>query len=90
MNSSLNLSSDLNLNFTTCAPQVAELMLDLRDRKCVQHYGENEWSNADKQTKACFNFLCGNHTRNLPVVRFNKVRLGCNTHTSHPDLTPIP
>jgi len=34
---------------------------------------ENVWLQADKKTKACFNFLCGNHTRNLPVVRFNKV-----------------
>jgi hypothetical protein len=48
-------------------------MMDLRDRKSVQHYGEDIWRNADKQTQACFNFLCGNHTRNLPVVRFNKV-----------------
>jgi hypothetical protein len=26
--------------------------------------------------KACFDFLCGNHTRNLPVVRFNKAYNG--------------
>ncbi len=50
-------------------------MLELRARKSIALYGENVWSNADIQTKACFNFLCGNHTRNLPVVRFNKVRL---------------
>ena len=54
-------------------PQVARLMIDLRNRKCAQFYGEDVWAKADAKTKACFNFLCGNHTRNLPNVRFNKV-----------------
>jgi hypothetical protein len=54
-------------------PQVAKLMQELRDRKSRAHHGPDEWSAADKQTRACFDFLCGNHTRNLPVVRFNKV-----------------
>ncbi len=49
-------------------------MLEVRDRKCREHYGENVWSVAEPKTTACFVFLCGNHTRNLPVVRFNKVR----------------
>ena len=48
-------------------------MMELRDRKCAEHYGEDVWARADAKTKACFNFLCGNHTRNLPNVRFNKV-----------------
>ncbi len=56
-----------------CANLVATLMVELRDRKSCDHYGDNVWMQADKKTKACFNFLCGNHTRNLPVVRFNKV-----------------
>ena len=49
-------------------------MLEVRDRKCRDHYCEDVWAAAAPQTKACFDFLCGNHTRNLPVVRFNKVR----------------
>ena len=53
--------------------KVAKLMLAVRDRKCREHYGEDQWSRAEPKTKACFDFLCGNHTRNLPVVRFNKV-----------------
>ena len=56
-----------------CANLVATLMVELRDRKSSEQNGENVWLQADKKTKACFNFLCGNHTRNLPVVRFNKV-----------------
>jgi len=47
-------------------------MLAVRERKCREHYGEDTWATADPKTKACFDFLCGNHTRNLPVVRFNK------------------
>jgi hypothetical protein len=50
-------------------------MLELRDRKSCEHYGDDIWSQANKQMKACFDFLCGNHTRNLPVVRSNKVAL---------------
>ena len=53
--------------------KVAKLMLAVRDRKCREHYGEDHWSTAEPKTKVCFDFLCGNHTRNLPVVRFNKV-----------------
>ena len=49
-------------------------MIELRNRKCAEHYGEDVWASADASTKACFNFLCGNHTRNLPTVRFNKVQ----------------
>ncbi len=67
-------------------------MLELRGRKSIAHYGDNVWSNADIQTKACFNFLCGNHTRNLPVVRFNKVRLSQHSYviTNPGHLKPIP
>ena len=56
-----------------CANLVATLMVELRDRKCSEHYGADVWGLASSQTKACFNFLCGNHTRNLPIVRYNKV-----------------
>jgi hypothetical protein len=55
-----------------CANKVAKLMIELRNRKCSEQVGANVWSEADKRIKACFDFLCGNHTRNLPVVRFNK------------------
>jgi hypothetical protein len=58
-------------------------MVELRDRKCAEHYGEEAWAGADGKKKACFNFLCGSHTRNLPNVRYNKV------YTSHYTL-PLP
>ena len=50
-------------------------MLEVRDRKCREFYGDDAWDKADPKSKACFDFLCGNHTRNLPVVRFNKVNI---------------
>ena len=56
-----------------CANLVASLMMELRNRKCSEHYGAETWLQADEQVQACFNFLCGNHTRNLPIVRFNQV-----------------
>ena len=77
--------------------KVATLMIELRDRKCAQHYGEDVWARADAKTKACFNFLCENHTRNLPTVRFNKVpRPAVHTQTlsldpvPNPNTTPVP
>jgi hypothetical protein len=59
-----------------CANKVAQLMSDLRNRKCMEHFGDDVWSLADNKMKVCFNFLCGNHTRNLPVERFNKAYNG--------------
>ena len=64
-------------------------MLEVRDRKCRDHYGEDVWAAAAPQTKACFDFLCGNHTRNLPVVRFNKVRFLLCLHATCCLLTSV-
>jgi hypothetical protein len=58
-------------------------MLEVRERRCREHYGDEIWGEAEPQAKACFDFLCGNHTRNLPVVRFNKVPLPTRTSVSH-------
>jgi hypothetical protein len=58
----------------TIIHKVATLMLEVRDRKCLEYYGDDVWATAEPKAKACFDFLCGNHTRNLPVTRFNKVK----------------
>jgi hypothetical protein len=71
-----------------CANLVATLMMELRNRKCAEHYGADAWQHAGTQAQACFNFLCGNHTRNLPVVRFNKVPLYPNPYLTSDPLTP--
>jgi hypothetical protein len=70
-------------------PKVAKLMLAVRDRKCREHYGEDHWSRAEPKTKACFDFLCGNHTRNLPVVCFNKVLFLSPKCESHQYMQPL-
>jgi hypothetical protein len=57
----------------TCngANLVAKLMLELQERKKREFLSEDVWESIDPKAKACFNFLCGNHTRNLPIDRFN-------------------
>ncbi len=59
----------------TChsANLVATLMIDLQQRKKREYLGEEGWELASAKSKAIFNFLCGNHTRNLPIDRFNKL-----------------
>ncbi len=56
----------------TChsANLVASLMVDLQERKKREFLTDEVW---EPQCKAIFNFLCGNHTRNLPIDRFNKL-----------------
>ena len=57
----------------TChgANLVATLMVQLQERKKREYVTDEVWDNMELKTKACFDFLCGNHTRNLPIDRFN-------------------
>ena len=57
----------------TCstANRVAELMATLRDEQAMRYHGEAAWDSAEPSVKVVHNFLCGNHTRNLLVDRFN-------------------
>jgi hypothetical protein len=59
----------------TChaANKVASLMVELRTAKAREFHGEEQWASMTPLAKACFDFLCGNHTRNLPIDWFNKV-----------------
>ncbi len=50
---------------------VATLMVELQERKKRQYLVDEEWEKVEPKTKACFNFLCGNHSRNLSIDRFN-------------------
>ena len=47
----------------TCngANLVATLMMELQARKKRQYLIDEEWEKVEPKTKACFNFLCGNH-----------------------------
>jgi hypothetical protein len=58
----------------TCntANRVAELMAELRDDCGRVQFGDDNWDAAGNKAKTMFDFLCGNHTRNLLVGRYEK------------------
>ena len=65
-----NLTQTLTLNKNN---KVASLMVELRNVKARQYHGEDNWESMTPQSKVCFDFLCGNHTRNLPIDWFNRL-----------------
>ena len=52
-----------------CANLVATLIMDLQQRKKREYFSDDVWELASPESRAIFNFLCGNHTRNLPIDR---------------------
>ena len=58
----------------TCntANKSARLAKTLRDTSGQLHYGYDEWEQLADEEKPWFDFLCGNHTRNLPMDAFNR------------------
>jgi hypothetical protein len=58
----------------TCntANKSARLAKTLRDTSGQLHYGYDEWEQLAAQEKPWFDYLCGNHTRNLPMDAFNR------------------
>jgi hypothetical protein len=51
----------------TCATAnlVAELMAQLRNQEGREFHGMDVWDGKENKAKPMFDFLCGNHTRNL-------------------------
>jgi hypothetical protein len=58
----------------TCntANRTARLARSLRDTSGRLQFGFEEWEQRTEEDKPWFNFLCGNHTRNLPMDAFNR------------------
>jgi hypothetical protein len=58
----------------TCntANKTARLAKSLRDASGQLHYGYDNWELRAEQDKPWFDYLCGNHTRNLPMDAFNR------------------
>jgi hypothetical protein len=58
----------------TCntANKTARLAKSLRETSGQLYYGYDEWEERAEDDKPWFDFLCGNHTRNLPMDAFNK------------------
>ena len=58
----------------TCntANLVPRLMLELRETSGRLFYGEDEWEALPEAEKPWYDYLCGNHTRNLPLDEWNR------------------
>ena len=58
----------------TCATAnlVPSLVLELRETSGKLHYGEQEWEDLPSEEKPWFDYLCGNHSRNLPLDQWNR------------------
>ena len=57
------------------ANKTARLAYTLRETSGQLFYGYDNWEARAEDDKPWFDFLCGNHTRNLPMDEFNKVIL---------------
>ncbi len=70
----VRLHKIFGLMHDTCATAnlVAELMVQLRDQEGREYHGMDVWDGKENKAKPMFDFLCGNHTRNLLTVRFEK------------------
>jgi hypothetical protein len=66
----------------TCniANKTARLAKSMRYTSGQLFYGYDNWELLAEDDKPWFDFLCGNHTRNLPMDAFNKVRCRRNPH----------
>ena len=53
--------------------KTARLGKVLRETRGQLFFGYDEWETRAEEDKPWIDFLCGNHTRNLPMDAFNKV-----------------
>ncbi len=58
----------------TCntANLVPHLVLKMRETCGRLHYGDDEWKALPAGDRSWFDYLCGNHTRNLPLDQWNR------------------
>jgi hypothetical protein len=59
----------------TCATAnlAAVFIGELRDMSGQLEFGYDDWENKANDEKPWFDFLCGNHVRNLPIDEFNRL-----------------
>ena len=74
VNGGVTLSKLRSVMHDTCnhANKVARVALDLRNESGKHLYGNEEWEGLAEYQVGWQDFLCGNHTRNLPVDAFNR------------------
>ena len=58
----------------TCptANKVPYLVREMRDTSGKLHYGEEDWESLPDDEKPWLDYLCGNHSRNLPLDAWNR------------------
>ncbi len=58
----------------TCATAnlVPSLVLELREISGKLYYGDKEWNDLPLEEKPWYDYLCGNHSRNLPLDEWNR------------------
>ncbi len=58
----------------TCATTnlVPSLVYEMRETSGKLHYGDEEWDDLPPDKKPWFDYLCGNHSRDLPLDQWNR------------------
>jgi hypothetical protein len=58
----------------TCATAnlVPSMVAAMRETSGKLYYGDEEWENLPADEKPWFDYLCGNHSRNLPLDQWNR------------------
>ena len=74
VNGGVGIHKILGVMHDTCnaANKVAHLMGVLKRETARAHYGDEMFEGKEEHAKVTLDFLCGNHSRNLLVVRFDK------------------
>jgi hypothetical protein len=74
VNGGVNFAKLQSVMHDTCnhANKVARLAKEIRNDSGREFYGEEEWKRMEEFQIGWQDFLCGNHTRNLPVDAFNR------------------
>ena len=69
----VNLSKLRSLMHDTCntANATAREIARLVEEKGRELYGDEAWESMPEEERCVLDFLCGNHTRGLPVDAFN-------------------
>ena len=74
VNGGVNLLKLRSLMHDTCntANATAREIARLVEEKGREYYGDGGWDDLPEEEKCILDFLCGNHTRGLPVDAFNR------------------
>jgi hypothetical protein len=72
-NTEIKLTSRLSFFQCNTANATARKLADLVQSKGREHFGEAAWAELPEEDRCVLDYLCGNHTRGLPVDAFNRL-----------------